>query len=71
MTRHKYLSTSCLHAMEPGREALHAYCQADTGLCGSKTPGRCKFCDACCMCRCHQGGPAPTFGVGLSQGSAP
>ncbi|MGH3382375.1 MAG: hypothetical protein ACRDP6_47365 [Actinoallomurus sp.] len=44
---HAYLSTSCLH----GR---HVYCQAATGSQGPKTPSRCKFCTAPCLCPCHE-----------------
>lgn len=45
---HLYLSTSCLH----GR---HDYCaapaRADDGC--PKSPAKCKFCPAPCVCRCH------------------
>lgn len=56
--RHTYLSTACLHARDfpPGSAeaaAMHDYCRADTGHCGAKTPGVCKFCAAPCVCRCH------------------
>lgn len=51
---HWYLSTSCLHAREPGREDLHGYCQSNTGLGGAKRPASCKFCRAPCRCRCHR-----------------
>lgn len=47
MTDHEYLSTGCLHGE-------HAYCQGLTGQAGPKKPGRCKFCDAPCVCPCHQ-----------------
>ena len=51
MTDHVYLSTSCLHGK-------HAYCQSLTGDNGEtqwvKEPGKCKFCDAQCICECHQ-----------------
>lgn len=54
---HTYLSTSCLHATEPGREELHTYCQSTTGSNGTtewaKAPASCKFCGAPCTCRCH------------------
>ncbi len=54
---HQYLSTSCLHATEPGREELHAYCQGTTGSNGEtqwvKAPASCKFCGAPCVCTCH------------------
>lgn len=44
---HVYLSTSCLHGE-------HGYCQSHTGLSGAKKPARCKFCEAPCVCDCHQ-----------------
>lgn len=44
---HVYLSTSCLHDD-------HDYCKNNTGLCGNKTPGVCKFCAAPCICWCHR-----------------
>lgn len=59
---HEYLSTSCLHAAELGREdprryELHGYCQAATGSNGStewaKAPAVCKVCGAACICPCH------------------
>lgn len=57
---HQYLSTSCLHATEPGREDLHGYCQSQTGSNGetqwAKTPASCKFCGASCICPCHKQG---------------
>ena len=43
---HTYLSTGCLHEE-------HGYCQAETGICGEKTPAQCKFCAAPCVCPCH------------------
>lgn len=43
---HIYLSTGCLHGQ-------HDYCQCATGQQGEKRPGRCKFCDARCICPCH------------------
>ncbi len=43
---HIYLSTGCLHGE-------HEYCQSMTGQQGAKRPGRCKFCDAQCVCPCH------------------
>ncbi|MHB9756477.1 hypothetical protein ACYBSK_19040 [Streptomyces sp. BYX5S] len=46
-TGHEYLSTGCLHNQ-------HHYCQSMTGYQGEKRPGRCKFCDARCVCSCHQ-----------------
>ncbi|MFH8813062.1 hypothetical protein ACH4GZ_38685 [Streptomyces hygroscopicus] len=51
---HVYLSTSCLHAREPGREDLHGYCQGKTGMVGPKTPAVCKFCKSPCICSCHR-----------------
>lgn len=53
INRHRYLSTACVHAAEPGREELHEYCQANTGQAGQKRPATCKFCDAHCECWCH------------------
>lgn len=44
---HVYLSTGCYHGD-------HAYCQAMTGLNGTKRPGQCKHCGARCVCACHQ-----------------
>lgn len=44
---HRYLSTGCLHGE-------HAYCQANTGAAGTKTPAQCKFCTAPCVCDCHK-----------------
>lgn len=43
---HEYLSTGCRHDD-------HLYCQSMTGQQGEKRPGRCKFCDAQCICPCH------------------
>ena len=43
---HVYLSTGCRHGD-------HDYCNAMTGLNGSKRPGRCKHCGALCVCGCH------------------
>lgn len=43
---HYYLSTGCLHGE-------HEYCQSMVGTRGEKRPGRCKFCDARCVCECH------------------
>lgn len=43
---HTYLSTGCLHGE-------HEHCQSMVGTQGEKRPGRCKFCDATCICRCH------------------
>jgi hypothetical protein len=48
MVIHEYLSTACLHGH-------HTYCQSpvrDDG--GSKRPAECKFCDAKCVCDCHE-----------------
>lgn len=44
---HSYLSTGCHHGE-------HAYCQGKTGQAGPKKPATCKFCDAPCVCPCHQ-----------------
>ncbi len=44
---HRYLSTGCLHDR-------HDYCQSMTGYQGEKRPGKCKFCDAACVCPCHE-----------------
>ncbi len=41
-----YRSTACLHG-------AHDYCQGLEGMCGEKIPGKCKFCDAGCICVCH------------------
>lgn len=43
---HIYLSTGCLHDD-------HKYCQSMTGIQGSKRGGKCKHCDAQCICTCH------------------
>lgn len=43
---HEYLSTGCRHGH-------HDYCKSMTGYGGEKRPGKCKFCDAQCSCRCH------------------
>lgn len=40
---HRYLSTACLHGE-------HDYCKAMVGQAGEKRPGRCKFCNALCVC---------------------
>lgn len=53
--KHSYLSTGCLHGdmvLEDGRTG-HEYCQGETGKCGDKIPGRCKFCGSFCICVCH------------------
>jgi hypothetical protein len=54
---HRYLSTSCLHAADPGREGLHEYCKSATGSNGDtdwvKIPASCKFCGTACVCACH------------------
>jgi hypothetical protein len=44
---HSYLSTACLH----GR---HDYCAAVVGSQGPKLPATCKFCEAECICACHE-----------------
>lgn len=49
---HEYLSTGCFHGE-------HGYCQAMTGLAGAKRPARCKFCDAPCVCPCHETNTGP------------
>ena len=43
---HVYLSTACFHE-------FHEYCKSMTGYQGSKRPGKCKFCNAQCVCSCH------------------
>ncbi|MFD7868029.1 hypothetical protein [Streptomyces sp. NPDC059783] len=43
---HVYLSTGCLHGQ-------HGYCQSMTGQQGRKRPAECKFCQARCICPCH------------------
>ena len=53
---HNYLSTSCFHAQEPGREHLHADCAISGrrwNATGYKIGGRCKWCTAQCICPCH------------------
>ncbi len=48
MSEHVYLSTGCLH----GR---HDYCQSPDRADGStKEPACCKFCQAPCICECHE-----------------
>jgi hypothetical protein len=44
---HVYLSTACLHNH-------HDYCKRERGLAGDKTPAKCKFCAAKCVCGCHK-----------------
>lgn len=44
---HDYLSTACLHDE-------HQYCAAMTGYQGAKRPAQCKFCEARCVCPCHE-----------------
>ena len=65
---HVYLSTACLHS-------YHAYCAAMTGQQGAKRPARCKFCDARCVCRCHDvrppSNPNPTRDVIATTADAP
>lgn len=52
---HLYLSTACLHALEPGRAHLHRYCSSLINEEGRpKIPGRCKWCPATCGCTCHK-----------------
>lgn len=48
---HLYLSTGCLHGE-------HDYCQSTTGPAGTEPPAQCKWCDAPCICPCHQEGHA-------------
>jgi hypothetical protein len=45
--RHVYLSTGCL-------AGEHDYCRSMVGAQGEKRPGRSKFTDAACICRCHE-----------------
>lgn len=49
---HRYLSTGCLHGE-------HDYCRGMTGMQGAKRPGQCKFCDARCVCPCHDDAQRP------------
>jgi len=52
---HWYLSTSCLHGEDKDGNDLHQHCQGGTNHAGgAKVPGGCKFCDAQCVCECHQ-----------------
>ena len=44
---HRYLSTGCLHGE-------HGYCAAMVGAKGVKRGATCKFCDARCVCACHE-----------------
>lgn len=46
MNIHDYLSTACLHQR-------HDYCNAMTGVQGTKRPAQCKWCEARCRCDCH------------------
>lgn len=56
---HVYLSTACLHAVEPGREHLHRTCQLDTTRYDGthKHASSCKYCEPpgsnACVCECH------------------
>lgn len=43
---HDYLSTACFHGK-------HDYCNSMVGYQGIKRPAQCKFCDARCICTCH------------------
>lgn len=43
--QHSYIATGCLHGD-------HGYCAGRTGAVGVKTPARCKFCQAPCICPC-------------------
>lgn len=46
---HLYYSTSCLHDED------HEHCQGSINHAGEvKQAGRCKRCNAMCLCRCHQ-----------------
>lgn len=53
---HVYLATSCQHGK-------HDYCKNTKGQAGPKRPAECKFCEAPCVCPCHQeeshGDPGP------------
>ena len=42
-----YLSTSFLHGE-------HAHCASMVGVNGTKRPATCKYCEARCICTCHQ-----------------
>jgi hypothetical protein len=53
---HVYLSTGCLHGH-------HRYCQSMVGAQGDKRPGQCKFCDARCICPCHQSAAGGDIGA--------
>lgn len=52
----EYLSTSCLHGDEVVEKGMtgHEYCQNETGKCGDKIPGQCKWCGSLCICPCHR-----------------
>lgn len=55
-TPHRYLSTGCFHGdqvVTSDGASGHDYCGSMTGFQGEKRPGRCKFCDAQCVCPCH------------------
>jgi outer membrane murein-binding lipoprotein Lpp len=54
---HRYLSTACLHAAEPGRVDLHRECQVDARRYDGthKVRATCKWCPARCICACHVG----------------
>ena len=50
--KHSYLSTACLHQE-------HNYCKRSVGEnhlgeTWTKDPGKCKFCNALCVCACHR-----------------
>jgi hypothetical protein len=55
---HHYLSTACLHEAltdDPDQaEALHAYCAAEHGRVGAKTPHTCKWGTCPCACPGHR-----------------
>lgn len=44
---HEYLSTGCFHGQ-------HLYCNSMHGVQGRKRPASCKFCNAQCVCPCHE-----------------
>lgn len=44
---HVYLSTGCFHGE-------HNHCSDMVGTQGEKRPATCKFCEAFCICACHE-----------------
>lgn len=56
MSRHRYLSTACLHETEPGREHLHDECSVSACRYDGthKTGATCKWCPARCVCPRHR-----------------